>query len=34
MSKKRMMEVPEFEFHDIQGDFEVDDDGQFLIVEK
>ena len=27
-----MAEIPDFELKDIQGDFEIDDDGQFMIV--
>ena len=32
LPKNRMAEVPKFELKDIQGDFELDDDGQFMIV--
>lgn len=28
------MEVPDFEFDDIQGDFEADEFGHFLLVKK
>jgi hypothetical protein len=34
LSKNRIMEVPEFEFDDIQGDFEADEFGHFLLVKK
>lgn len=34
LSKKRIMEIPEFEFDDIMGEFEADENGQFLLVKK
>ena len=34
MSKKRMAEIPDFDLYDIQGDFEADETGQFLLVQK
>lgn len=34
LSKKRIMEIPDFEFDDIMGEFEADENGHFLLVQK
>ena len=32
LSKKRIMEIPDFEYSEIQGDFEADENGKFMLV--
>lgn len=32
LSKKRIMEVPNFEYDEISGDFEADENGKFLLI--
>ena len=31
LSKKRIMEIPDFEYDDITGEFEADENGKFLL---
>jgi len=32
LSKKRIMQIPDFEYDEIQGDFEADETGKFMLV--
>lgn len=34
LSKKRIMEIPNFEYDEISGDFEADENGKFLLIQK
>lgn len=34
LSKKRIMQIPDFEYDEIQGDFEADETGKFMLVQK
>lgn len=34
LSKKRIMEIPDFEYDDISGQFEADEFGKFLLIQK